>query len=232
MGIYWMWSDAEGWNEPNHKAVVEGLIPENLPPQSLWGEGAITHFFAFTWYRKRIAASPAYDEFVVTVLRDILSNKLGPTGHLPSPYYGIEDVARHTYQQFLGCDDPFKGDGFEGTSYICESLMMYLVRANLKERCKELWPNFTRIKHERVVPDEAWRFALYRTGEGATNTTDIYPSTMQWKELHSGGTQGRPHSAALVCDDLSISRLVLSSEIPSWEVRCADNDDSGMIPSM
>jgi hypothetical protein len=61
--------------------------------------------------------------------------------------------------------------------------MMYLARANLKERCKELWPSFTRINHERVVPDEAWRFALYRTGEGATNTTHIYPSTMQWKDL-------------------------------------------------
>jgi hypothetical protein len=34
------------------------------------------------------------------------------------------------------------------------------------------------------VPDEAWRFALYRTGEGATNTTHIYPSTMQGKNLH------------------------------------------------
>jgi hypothetical protein len=43
------------------------------------------------------------------------------------------------------------------------------------------------------VPDEAWRFALYRTGEGATNTTQIYPSTMQWKDLQElsdkhGGT--------------------------------------------
>lgn len=183
MGIYWMWSHDEGWHEPKHKALIEGLIPENLPPQSLWGEGAISHFLAFTWYRKRITASPAQDEFVGTVLRDILSNKLGPTGHMPSPYYGIEDVVRHNYQQILGCDDPLEGDGFEGTSYICESLMMCLVRANLKERCKELWPDFTRINHERVVPDDAWCFALYRTGEGATNATHIYPSTMQWKDL-------------------------------------------------
>lgn len=193
MGIYWMWSSAEGWSEPKRKAVVEGLIPENLLPRSIWGEGAIPHFLAFTWYRKRIAASSALDEFVATVLREILRNKLGPTGHLSSPYYGIEDVVRHNYLNFLGCDDPFEGDGFEGTSYMCESLMMCLVRAKLKDKCKELWADFTRINHERVVPDEAWRFALYRTGEGATNNTHIYPSTMQWKDLEElsaeyGGT--------------------------------------------
>lgn len=183
MGIYWMWSHAEGWNELKHKVVVERLIPENLPQQSLWGEGAIPHLLVFTWYRKRIVASPARDEYVANVLREILSNKLGTAGHLASPYYGIGDVVRHNYLNILGGDDPFEGDGFNGTSYICESLMMYLVRANLKERCKELWSDFTRINHERVVPDEAWRFALYRTEEAATNTTYIYPPMMHWKDL-------------------------------------------------
>jgi len=183
MGIYWMWSHTEGWNEPMHKELIEELIPENLAPHSIWGEGAIPHFFVFTWYQQQNATSSKKDEFVAVVLRDILSNKLGPEGHLPSPYYGIEDVVRHKYHNLLGCDDPLEGDSFECRSYICESLMMYLVRSNLKEICKELWPDFTRISHERVVPDESWRYALYRMGEGATNTTYIYPSMMQWNDL-------------------------------------------------
>ncbi len=185
MGIYWMWSDDEGWIDSNHKTVVEGLIPENLPPKSLWGEGAISHLLAFIWYQKRVALSPNQDEFLAVVLRDILRNKLGPDEQLPSPYYGIEDVVRHKYLNILGCDDPFEGDGFKGTSYICESLMMCLVRANLKERCKEYWSDFTRINHERLVPNKAWSFALYRTDEDATNITHIYPSTMQWKDLQA-----------------------------------------------
>lgn len=211
MGVYWMWSSAEGWSVKKHKAVVEKLIPENLPPQSLWGEGAIPHFLVFTWYKQLIAASPARDEFVATVLCDILNNKLGPSGHLPSPYYGIEDVARHTYLNILGCDDPFEGDGFERSSYVCESLMMYLVRANLKERCKQLWPNFTRMNHERVVPDEPWRFALYRTGEGATNATYIYPSTMQWKDLQElfAESDGEDVPKALKADSILLLLFVM-----------------------
>lgn len=206
MGIYWMWSCAEGWNEPKHKAIVEELIPENLPPRSLWGEGAISHFLVFIWYRKQIDLSPSQDEFVATVLHDILRNKLGTMGHLPSPYYGVEDVVQHNYLNFLGCEDPFEGDGFKGTSYICESLMMYLVRANQKEKCKKLWPDFTRINHERVVPDEAWRFALYRTGERATNTTHIYPSTMQWKDLHELYSE---HEGSDIPEELKIDPILL-----------------------
>ena len=206
MGIYWMWSDTEGWIEPNHKTVIEKLVPESLPPQSLWGEGAIPHLLVFTWYHKRISASPARDEFVATVLREIVRNKLGPAGHLPSPYYGIEDIVQHKHLQILGCDDPFEGDGFEGTSYVCESLMMCLVRANLKERCREIWPDFTRINHERVVPDEPWRFALFRTGEGATNSSYIYPSTMQWKDLQELSAE---HTGADIPETLKVDPMLL-----------------------
>jgi hypothetical protein len=160
-----MWSEAEGWKQPDHKSVVEGLIPDDVLPKSLWGEGAIPHLLAVLWYRKRIApSSSAPDAKIATVLREILGDKLGNEGFLPSPYYDVEDVVRHQHLEILGGDDPFGGDGFEGTSYICESLLMCLVRADLKEACQELWPNFTRINHERVVPDEPWRYGLTAPG--------------------------------------------------------------------
>ncbi|MGQ0834887.1 MAG: hypothetical protein ACT4O5_08210 [Gammaproteobacteria bacterium] len=184
MAIYWMWSEKEGWKRPEHKAVIESLIPEGLPPQWLWGEAAIAHFLSFVWFRKRLAPSPAHDIVVARVLAAIMQNKLqeGPE-HLASPYYTIEDVVRHKSQPLLGCDDPYEGDGFQGTSYVCEGLMACLVRSGIKEACRELWPDFTRINHERLVPDEPWRYGLFRTGEGATNATKIYPSMMEWTEL-------------------------------------------------
>nr|VFK54598.1 MAG: hypothetical protein BECKTUN1418F_GA0071002_104810 [Candidatus Kentron sp. TUN]VFK57805.1 MAG: hypothetical protein BECKTUN1418E_GA0071001_104710 [Candidatus Kentron sp. TUN]VFK62309.1 MAG: hypothetical protein BECKTUN1418D_GA0071000_11726 [Candidatus Kentron sp. TUN] len=64
-----------------------------------------------------------------------------------------------------------------------ESLMMCLVRSNLKEVCQQLWPDFTKIGHERLVPDQAWQFGLYRTGDAATNEMEIYSPTTQWNEL-------------------------------------------------
>jgi hypothetical protein len=95
--------------------------------------------------------------------------------------YDAEEVAQHRYQQILGCQDPFEGDGFDGDSYFCESLIMCLVRSNLKQVCQQLWPDFTKIGHERVVPDQARQFGLYRTGDEATNETQIYPPTVRWR---------------------------------------------------
>ena len=194
MAIYWMWSEAEKWKRPHHKPFVEKLIPDNLPAKWLWGEGVIPNFLTYIWYRKRIAPSADNDRMVAAVLAALLRNKTGGEGEpLASPYYDAEEVVQHQYHQYLGCPDPFEGDGFEGNSYFCESLMMCLVRANLKPTCQELWPDFTRIGHERVAPDQAWQFGLYRTGDSATNETQMYPSTVQWTELQE---ICREHAAA------------------------------------
>jgi hypothetical protein len=181
-----MWSESETWKRPNHKALIERLIPENLPQKWLWGEGAIPNFLTYIWYRKKVAAAPHQDMMIATVLAALLRNKLGEGGEpVASPYYNAEEVAQHQYRQILGCQDPFEGDNFGKDSYFCESLMMCLVRSNLKQICQELWPAFTKIGHERLVPDQAWQFGLYRTGDEARNETQIYPSTMQWSDLQN-----------------------------------------------
>ena len=51
-----------------------------------------------------------------------------------------------------------------------------------------------RLIHEREVPDEAWRYGLYRTDDRATDETQIYPPTMPWSNLQkicyeSSGTE-------------------------------------------
>lgn len=115
-------------------------------------------------------------------------------------------MVQHKYRQILGCQDPFEGDDFQGDSYFCESLMMCLVRSNLKPMCQELWPDFTKIVYERVVPDQAWQFGLYRTGDAATNETQIYPRTVRWSELQEICME---HAAADVPDALKADPVLL-----------------------
>lgn len=207
MAIYWMWSEAESWKRPQHKALVERLIPEELPSNWLWGEGAIPNFLTYIWYRKKVAASADNDPMVADVLAALLRNKVGGEGEpLASPYYDAEEVAQHKYRSILGCQDPFEGDGFERDSYFCESLMMCLVRSNLKHVCQQLWPDFTKINHERVVPGRAWQFGLYRTGDEATNETQVYPPTVQWSELQE---ICRDYAAVDVPDALKADPILL-----------------------
>ena len=183
LGIYWMWSEREGWQHEGHKQQIEKLIPNQLPA-SIWGEGAVPHFLTYIWYQKRVTDAPALDQHIAYVLRDIMINKLKEDAkHLAFPYYDIEDVTRHHYSALLGCEDPLEGGGFSGSSYVCESLMVCLVRAGMKEQCQVLWPNFTRITHLKAIPDDAWRFGLYRMGDHAADETKIYPRTIQWADL-------------------------------------------------
>jgi len=207
MSIYWMWSEADTWRRPHHKSLVERIIPERLPQKWLWGEGAIPNFLTFIWYRKKTTASANHNAMIAAVLAALLRNKTGGEGEpLASPYYDAEEVVQHQYCNTLGCPDPFEGDGFEGHSYFSESLMMCLVRANMKQACQELWPDFTRLSHERIVPDQAWQFGLYRTGDAAANETQIYPSTVQWEELQE---ICRDHSASDVPDALKADPVFL-----------------------
>lgn len=206
MAIYWIWSEAEGWKRAEHKLIVEDIVPANLPDQWLWGEGAVPHFLTYLWYRKNHDATVRPDMMTAAVLRELMANKFGDGPHLASPYYGIEDVVRHKYSGPLGRDDPFEGDSFEGTSYFAESLMIFLVRANLKQNCKGLWPDFTKLSHERLIPDRPWQFCLYRTGEAATNETQIYPRTFGWEELQD---IAREHAAHDVPDVLKADPLLL-----------------------
>jgi hypothetical protein len=210
LGIYWMWSEAEGWKNPEHKAAVETLIKPELPPQFVWGEAAVTHFLTYTWYRKRVAPSAAHNELAANVLRALMNNKLAEQGHSSSPYYTIEDFVRHMHAPVLRCDDPFGNDGFERDSFVCESLLACLVRANLKEKCQELWPDFTRISHERVVPDQPWMYGLFRMGEDATNATQIYTPTMQWADLQAVMNEdaGADIPAALKADPILLLLFV------------------------
>jgi hypothetical protein len=183
LGIYWMWSEADGWEHTDHKDLIKNLIPEQLPP-CIWGEAAVPQFLAYTWYRKRISPSSAHDEQVAVVLREIMSNKLNEDAdHLASPYYDIEKVTRHSYAKKVGWDDPFGGESFAGSSYVCESLLMCVVRAGMKEICQALWPAFTHMTHLKTIPDDSWRYALYRMGDHAMDDMKIYPGKMLWSDL-------------------------------------------------
>lgn len=184
MSVYWIWSETEAWEKLDHKRLVEKLIPKELPSRWLWGEAAIPQFLTVTWYWNRRVPPDEGVKKIAGVLNILLRNKLQLEGEpLASPYYDAEEVVRHNYNQLLNCSDPIEGDGFECTSYVCESLLMCLVRANAKEYCQALWPSFTKIGHENVSIAPAWEYGLFRAGPSAINNTTYYPSTLEWTVL-------------------------------------------------
>ena len=210
LAIYALWSKGETWKWPEHEAIVTNYIPNRFGDGWLWGEGAIPNLVTLIWYLNQVDSTIRSDALAIGVLSALIENKTSADDHLASPYYTIEDVVRHRYHQFLGCEDPFEGYSFELDSYFAESLLIFLVRANLKQHCKRLWPDFTRIAHERFIPRHTWDFCLFRADESSTNETEIYPATMEWKQLQAIAAEcaGKTIPEALKADPILLLLFV------------------------
>lgn len=184
MSVYWMWSEAESWKRPEHKSVVEKFLPDALGPNWLWGEGAIPHIITFLWYRRKVDATLRYELSLEHLLQALLESKQDDCKQLASPYYSIEDTVRHQYHRILNCRDPLEGYDFGGESYFAESLLLFLVRANRKQACRNLWADFTRLQNQSFVVARPWQYGLFRSEHGG-NKTKIYPPTYDWKDLQA-----------------------------------------------
>lgn len=137
----------------------------------------------YYWYLNN-AFPTNRSEYMLSELTDIvIRNALGDSGDfLCSPYYSYEDVARHHLANFLIVDDPLKDETATGSSHVAEGLLHSLVRANLKQRVKMYWPDFTRLGHMQFVPDKPWQYALIHSDFGVYYT--YQPElTKEWRAL-------------------------------------------------
>jgi hypothetical protein len=102
---------------------------------------------------------------------------------LSSPYFTFEDSVRHTLKEFLGAkSSPFDDITFQNSSYFAKSVLLLLVRTNLKVTSKSIWPTFSKLSLKHFSPEKQWGFCLLRTAKGI-NVTDLPKLTKHWKEL-------------------------------------------------
>jgi hypothetical protein len=74
------------------------------------------------------------------------------------------------------------GETFAGAAFTAELLLHLLVRTNLKQRCKSVWPDFSRLSHRSFVPDYPWQYCCAKATKG-TDQTRIYRPSYQWGAL-------------------------------------------------
>jgi hypothetical protein len=79
-------------------------------------------------------------------------------------------------------DDPFEDESFANASYFAEALMHLMIRANLKQDCKALWSDYTRLNHRWFEVSEPWQFCTVHSEHGL-NVNKVVPSAGQWTSL-------------------------------------------------
>jgi hypothetical protein len=183
ISAYWLWCFRDGLKPPN-LAAVEGLLALDLGQGSLWGEGSLPQLLAHYWYISRRDPSFLAERILGRLLASIIqcqhADELAP---LPSPYYSIVDVVRHQHLDILGtANDPFDSASFKGCSYFAEGLFHLLVRTNLKQHCKVLWADYTRVNSRWFEVAAPWQFCTIHSEQGLF-CTKVVPPTGEWAVL-------------------------------------------------
>jgi hypothetical protein len=181
---YWLWCRRDNL-APANLPSVETFLPREFSTRALWGEAALPQLLAHYWYISRRDASFGPERQLARLLATIIRCQLGQeeAEFLASPYYSIGDVVRHRHAGFLGtANDPFDAMSFRGASYFAEALLHLVVRTNLKQHCKTLWPDFTKLNLRWFEVAEPWQFCTIHTEDGLA-CTRLVPPTGEWAAL-------------------------------------------------
>lgn len=173
LSTLWLWCRRDGeWPTEGAQERVESFIDMARKEMELWGEGAIPQFLAYCWYARATNASLEPDGVLVQLLRvtTTIQKQGDKQATLPGPYYSFEDVRRHQLAVATGAPDPGQDDSPRAASFFAEPLFHLVVRTGLKQTCKSIWPDLTRISHEGFEPQHRWGFCLWRTANGTSTT--------------------------------------------------------------
>lgn len=150
----------------------------------LWGEGALGCIVPWLiWLRKHDATLRSDLEIANLAEVVVARNQSRSPSPLASPYYSFEQVARFNLRLGkLRERTLLEGETFAGSSFTAELLVHLMVRTNLKQRCKHIWSDFTRLSHRTCVPDHSWEYCCLRVALGVSQTK-LYPYTYNWDDL-------------------------------------------------
>lgn len=158
----------------------------------LWGEGAVANLVPWLVCLRKYDATLRPDLQIAALTQGVIfGNQHKKTFSLVSPYYSFEEIVRFRMNlDKAGEENPLKRESFAGSSFTAEPLIHLLVRTNLKQKCKELWPDFTKLSHRSCVADNKWEYCTLQISSGV-DQTKVYPSTYTWADLKNESVQQR-----------------------------------------
>ncbi|MBE7462102.1 MAG: hypothetical protein HS116_01300 [Planctomycetes bacterium] len=165
-GVHELISDRE------YRFVLDGL--DKL---FLWGESAIPFMLSIHWWGGKFSGSQKFQLLLAKCIYGILQansrsldrgrSNLEDPG-LASPYYGVEEVLLAKF----GDKSSAIEEEFIGSSYSLEALVHLFAPLLWKRHLKVYWPEITRTKYCRFVPEERWQLLTWRCLDGKLETRE------------------------------------------------------------
>jgi hypothetical protein len=184
ISLLWLWCEERGWPQELSRDETTSFLKLSTFQLYLWGEAAVPQLLSHYWFLRKSHAGMAVDALLLLLIRAVTSvSPAGQSVGLPSPYWDFEAIARHSLVPILGRDqDPMSDEGESGSSYFAEPLLHLLVRTNLKQACRELWPAVSRFMLAEFRPRKKWQFCLPEVDEGDNRQVQP-PLRKEWSDL-------------------------------------------------
>lgn len=184
MAAYWHRAHAKGDDAGMDRAAI--AMAKCDAPRELWGEAMFAAELLRVWVFDHLVVSRRGEMLRVEFLNAVLRRNRGDSEQpLPPPYYGFERTMKETIfspaNKAMG-RVPFEGDKHAGASFAAQGLFEELVRQNLKQHAKAVWPSLTRLLLRKVDVVEAWEFPL-SAAESALNHSRTLPKASTWDEM-------------------------------------------------
>jgi hypothetical protein len=179
-------NDDAAFLEANEADSLKAWLTRSHGQVQLWGEAAAVQLIPWLIYLRKHNATIQPDLEICGLADAVIRmNQRKSQAALASPYYSFEEVTRPRLG-LGGKQQPIE-ETFAGASYTAEALLHLAARTNIKSRCKQLWPEFSRLANRRFVVASPWHYCLLKVDAGQ-DETHIYPATYKWAQLRADAT--------------------------------------------
>lgn len=187
MSIYGLWLKELGETAPD---FLNSFISLELAEIDFWGEGIIPQLLVYYWYIRNKDATMGPDLALIKIINKLAKIKLSEridtskNGHiLAGPYYKFDDVIRYRFGLPLSSvGEDLENDTAQGYSFFIESLFHLIAKKNLKQTCKILWPEISKLISVKFEPGTKWEYCLWRSKSGK-ETMKKFPLRQEWDEV-------------------------------------------------
>jgi hypothetical protein len=149
---------------------------------NIWGEGAMASMVSWlVWIQKHEPTNWSDAQIHGLTSFIIATNQRDSKVALANPYNSFESI----YRQTMPFGRPLKRpDKIDGSSHTALLMYYLLARTNLKQACRNLWPDLTRLHHRTLIPDYPWEYCSLSVRSGVDETT-VLPPEYAWSALRT-----------------------------------------------
>jgi hypothetical protein len=159
------------------KSELAAITARLSDHKALFGECFIPFFIARAIALYVNGLRDRSTQLVADLLAALTNSHTDAAEGLISPYYGVNDAFNWT----IGRDIKVR-ETFLRMSYTARTVKLLAARFGLRELLNSVWPIFSRISQQEVVPDPTYGYLSWRSDGGAM-TQNFSAATQSWSSL-------------------------------------------------